>query len=652
MAFRFPRSLVPLPDEGLPGYLLRLAHRLDLAPARILQLTGLAGGDARFPCRTSHELMIRLNPAAREAFCQATRLDTAEAGSLCLDSLAPRYPVTAPTAHSRSLILRADWWIFSTASRYCPDCLADDTPAAKAHGGAWRRSWRLPAVFACTRHQRLLEHLCPQCQRPAFETTGGNGRIPLLPALKASGLHPAQCRASDASGTSGVTRGIITACGARLDQAPAAGNLPGAIADLQERLCALLGPHGPETVISAASPAEPARYFTDLRLLTILIGRSWPRARHLLPFPHLADAIGRHVAMHDGRQRPSAPQQSRLAGISALARPLDPAAGAGMLLIADQILRLPALPDVREAIQPLLPPDWNAASSLTRKMHLIGSARPDCSPGLLKAVTPLARAYPRRGLKGSRAPEITCRLGPENIPAQLPEEYFDQYLLHIEGASPRLIRRTASVRLVQMLAGGPLGDAADFLGLPASPASAGGIRIYAHRGILKITNRAGSQRDPAEFDAALEKIAAHITAAGHLTDYKHRRDTLRTWALSPQDWLEMLRSTRADPGNQLCLGERERQWASVLVWAKVTLGEPYYAPRPVRDQQAPGTQQKWRNHPHPRNWPPDEEASKTAPSQFYLALSNRITSYAAELAAQIDDAASQPPSRPGPRQAN
>ena len=29
-----PRSLDPLPEEALPGYLLRLAHRLGLTPAR------------------------------------------------------------------------------------------------------------------------------------------------------------------------------------------------------------------------------------------------------------------------------------------------------------------------------------------------------------------------------------------------------------------------------------------------------------------------------------------------------------------------------------------------------------------------------------------------------------------------------------------
>jgi len=49
-----PRSLDPPPDEALPGYLLRLAHRLGLAPARIMQLTGLtAGRDGHQPARRS-----------------------------------------------------------------------------------------------------------------------------------------------------------------------------------------------------------------------------------------------------------------------------------------------------------------------------------------------------------------------------------------------------------------------------------------------------------------------------------------------------------------------------------------------------------------------------------------------------------------------
>jgi len=35
------RSLLPIPGESLPGFLLRLSCRLHLAPARLAELTGL-----------------------------------------------------------------------------------------------------------------------------------------------------------------------------------------------------------------------------------------------------------------------------------------------------------------------------------------------------------------------------------------------------------------------------------------------------------------------------------------------------------------------------------------------------------------------------------------------------------------------------------
>src|SRR6266508_4985161 len=37
-----PRSLDPLADESLPGFLLRLAYRLGISPARLVTLTGLS----------------------------------------------------------------------------------------------------------------------------------------------------------------------------------------------------------------------------------------------------------------------------------------------------------------------------------------------------------------------------------------------------------------------------------------------------------------------------------------------------------------------------------------------------------------------------------------------------------------------------------
>jgi hypothetical protein len=36
-----PRSLDPLPDESIIGFMLRLAHRLEITPTRLVKLTGL-----------------------------------------------------------------------------------------------------------------------------------------------------------------------------------------------------------------------------------------------------------------------------------------------------------------------------------------------------------------------------------------------------------------------------------------------------------------------------------------------------------------------------------------------------------------------------------------------------------------------------------
>ena len=165
-----PRSLDPLPDEALPGYLLRLAHRLGLAPARIMQLTGLtASRSGHQPARRS--LMLHLDETMAGAFASAARLTAAEVAGLCTSSISGWYPWAAPrvTADQWDPRPLASPWLFTSATRYCPQCLAGDgSYIQQQHGGAWQKTWRLPVVFACPAHRRLLEHLCPSCQQPAM----------------------------------------------------------------------------------------------------------------------------------------------------------------------------------------------------------------------------------------------------------------------------------------------------------------------------------------------------------------------------------------------------------------------------------------------------------------------------------------------------
>src|SRR5260370_12428522 len=256
-----PRSLDPLPEESLPGYVLRLAHRLGQSPARILQLTGLAG-----QLQASRGLMMHLDPPVAGSFARATRLTAAEIVGLCMSSMSGGYPQADPVIITGRPVTSP--WVFTTATRYCPHCLAGDTgsPVQQQHGGAWRKTWRLPVVFACPLHHRLLEHLCPSCGQPAMSAPPG-GQAYLIPHSTSAGLHPAQCRAVPMP-----ERGArATLCQALLDSpahAPGAQDpaLPRGLLVLQARLLALLQPHGPATVISVGRPATPAQYLADLRL--------------------------------------------------------------------------------------------------------------------------------------------------------------------------------------------------------------------------------------------------------------------------------------------------------------------------------------------------------------------------------------------------
>jgi hypothetical protein len=278
-----PRSLDPLVGESFVGYLLRLAHRLDLSPARVAVLTGLA--DAHQPSIPAG-LLLALTPDHAAAFARATHLSTAEVTALTLISFADRYPPVNPAFSGRQRqnhgIFVKENWVFSRASRYCPDCLAGDgSPIQDQHGGAWKLTWRLPVVFACPLHRRLLCHTCPGCDQPAHHRA--TGQVQLLTQPANVELHPVDCRNSIPATDNDPTRGRV--CQTRLDYPSHPGpDLPGdsQLLGFQTRLLTLLLADTPETITSAGQPTDTARYFVDLRLLCCLIAASWPTAHDLL----------------------------------------------------------------------------------------------------------------------------------------------------------------------------------------------------------------------------------------------------------------------------------------------------------------------------------------------------------------------------------
>jgi hypothetical protein len=87
-----PRSLVPLPGESLPGFLLRLSCRLNQPPARIAELTGLKSGGVR--ASQAPAILVSGIPAtALPVFTRMTRLTGSQAAQLGLAAWHERYPV-------------------------------------------------------------------------------------------------------------------------------------------------------------------------------------------------------------------------------------------------------------------------------------------------------------------------------------------------------------------------------------------------------------------------------------------------------------------------------------------------------------------------------------------------------------------------------
>ena len=417
-----PRSLDPLQDESLQGFLLRLSCRLRIAPLRLARLTGCAAASSPAISRQS---MIGLGA---ETFAHATRLTTSEADALTLVPWAARYPpiggALSRSSPGRSAIRES--WLFSPGIRYCPSCLrGDGSPVQEQYGGPWRKYWLLPVAFACPQHRMLLMDDCPHEHSPAEQ-----GNWQLIRRAADSALHPAQCRRPAPAAGRGPGS---PACGARLDLAGTGDSEPiPASPDTQQRVLSLLT--NPHTAEAAAST------FTDIRVVTALLCDSWPLGQELMD-PRMAAAVGRHV------------RRLNVSPYRPLARPPgDVLSAAGLLTAAVTILDSP---DLAGTVARHVQTRKAGSPSKSSWARVLDRHHSECSAALRDAAEPATRVYRRTAGPNSRkAPSRAVRYRPEHIPALLPQDWYDEHLARLGYRVAKSMRRAGAVILVQWAAGG------------------------------------------------------------------------------------------------------------------------------------------------------------------------------------------------------
>jgi len=258
--------------------------------------------------------------------------------------------------------------------------------------------------------------------------------------------------------------------------------------------------------------------------------------------------------------------------------------------------------------------------------HLL-RAQAHCSEGLRAAIAP--QLHRLRPSSSHLRPPRPYRFGAQHVPQYLPADWYGRHFHDLTGLNPRLLRRLAAVKLVQLTQGGSQQAAARRLGLPPGrcPAAAAS----------DVQRWARDEANSARLHAALHALAAELdaTPAGDLVDYDRRRGALHAWSFPAQDWHELAASLRRrrDAGGRASAdwGDRKRQAASVLVWARVTQGEHRFAPLVLHDQQAPG-----RSNLAQLVGLAIRQSRTGRPGHHYAALMTALDAYADQLAARID----------------
>ncbi|WP_296604638.1 TniQ family protein [Nocardioides sp.] len=523
-ARRLPRSNQPLPGESLAGYLLNLAHRLDLSPADVIKRTGIKTLTRVSVLDLSYSVTLPLDAAQRLG--TASGLTDAQVTGLTLDSFGTVLDMARPGKR----IARSNYgnkWVNPGRTRACPDCLRESPHPV------WSTRWIMPWALACTIHGTLLIDQCPACGTSLGDPGPGSIRS-LIPSVASPVEHPAACRS---------TTGRVM-CNHRFDQADPIQAQPHLLF-LQQRLNQ-----------AVANPtADGNQWLRDLRLIALLlVAVGLPD--DLTPTPY-ADAARQHA--HERRHNSDKARDHSIP-------PGSGQATAGLLLAADKLLKNAEasddLADLNRQATEQAPTPWEQAknkSGPSLRLHeaLHRHKRSTTRPQRLAAYLPTVEG-----------------LAPEHIPAYLPAALFDAHLAdarHPSGTNgqrsryERPLRRYAPIAVAMHASQIDATTAGRLLGYPDTLTAAACARASEafrdHGGEPELFRR-------------IAAITSHYATAARI-DYRRRRDHFDAgWRIPDDEWTPL----------QTSLARNNRPWQirhieySAWVWSLITIGDPLLAP--------------------------------------------------------------------------
>ncbi|WP_326683255.1 TniQ family protein [Streptomyces microflavus] len=566
-AWPLARALSPLPEESLPGLLLRLAYRTERSPARIARLCGLIHRQNRLP----GEYLFSLPADRIRPFASAARLNAQEANALTLSPFAAVYPplASARTDGSRNTTAVRKSWAASMFSRYCAACLSGDgSPVQTLYGGPWKLRWHLPVSYACLTHRTLLSHTCPNCGGTPNRPTNTE-RQGLITHRTTTGLHPAQCRRllPDGHGAPAAP------CAARLDHDRRAEPLSEAdmalMFALQHRIDQHLMPVRSDA--DAGHVGSDPSFFPDLIIAAHLIRLSWPDSAPYTTSTSMADLIDGHVSSAVTPRRTPEPARRTPTVWDA---PEVPAECAAVLLAADNLLGREERDDagMTERVRPL------AASAFSRHPANTGAAlrRMHVSPSMARALLGRAQGFYRAGghrhARQSLPSRESCfQIG--HVPALLPQEWLSAHFgdllshwTHLTDWRMRHLRRVATLKLAEMSGGGTWPDCAKALDIPWNTAQ---------QSLTVIRQELNSRELWPEFERSVESVAIHMDQHTDRVHYGRRRELLSTWQIPADDWTELCCGL---PRFRQGATSPSRDTATVLIWTQVTQGDHLHSP--------------------------------------------------------------------------